>query len=95
MPGFRPRQFIPLHNPPVFIKIFRLFPQTKPMEQQEIYETGPSRIRFLKEKGRMDEAAEEIRRGLEKNPHDLFLKTSLADLYLRQGRLSEGRILTS
>lgn len=63
------------------------------MERQEIYEKEPNRIRLLKEKGRYDEAAQEIRQGLEKNPHDHFLKTSLADLYLRQGRLMEGRIL--
>jgi tetratricopeptide (TPR) repeat protein len=64
------------------------------MERQDIYETGPGRIRLLKEKGKLDEAAQVIRQGLEKHPHDLFLKTSLADLYLRQGRLAEGRILT-
>jgi tetratricopeptide (TPR) repeat protein len=63
------------------------------MEQQEIFSKEPHRIRLLKEKGRYDEAAEEIRHGLEKNPHDHFLKTSLADLYLRQGNLTEGRIL--
>ncbi|MBI4763691.1 MAG: tetratricopeptide repeat protein [Deltaproteobacteria bacterium] len=59
-----------------------------------MYEKVPDRIRLLKEKGRYDEAADEIRQGLEKNPHDLSLKTSLADLYLRQGSLAEGRILT-
>ncbi|MEW6184777.1 MAG: tetratricopeptide repeat protein [Thermodesulfobacteriota bacterium] len=64
------------------------------MERQELYEKGPGRIRLLKEKGRFDEAAEEIRQGLEKDPHDPFLKTSLADLFFRQDRLSESRILT-
>ncbi len=63
------------------------------MEEQGVYTTGINRIRLLKEKGRYDEAAEEIRHGLEKAPHDPFLKTSLADLYLRQGRFMEGRIL--
>lgn len=63
------------------------------MERQTFYATGPNRIRLLKEKGRFAEAAEAIRRGLEKNPHDFLLKTSLADLYLREGRLTEGRIL--
>jgi tetratricopeptide (TPR) repeat protein len=63
------------------------------MERQENFSKGPSHLQLLKEKGRYDEAAEEIRQGLEKNPHDPFLKTSLADLYLRQGHLTEGRIL--
>jgi tetratricopeptide (TPR) repeat protein len=63
------------------------------MERQKTYSTGINPIRLLKEKGRFDEAAQEIHRGLEKDPQDLFLKTSLADLYLRQGRFSEGRIL--
>ena len=63
------------------------------MEREEPYSTIPNRIQALKESGKYDEAAEEIRRGLEKNPHNSFLKTSLADLYLRQERLTEGRIL--
>jgi tetratricopeptide (TPR) repeat protein len=64
------------------------------MERQVSYTKGPNRIQLLKEKGRYDEAAEEIRHGLEKDPHDPFLKTSLADLYLHQGRPLEARILT-
>jgi tetratricopeptide (TPR) repeat protein len=63
------------------------------MERQQHYTTGPGRIRLFKKNGRFDEALEEIRQGLEKNPQDSFLKNSLADLYIRQGRLAEGRIL--
>lgn len=63
------------------------------MEREGTYSTVPNRIRILKESGKYEEAEEEIRRGLEKNPNDLFFKTSLADLYLRQERLTEGRIL--
>ncbi len=63
------------------------------IEQEGVYSTLPGRILSLKKSGRFEEAETEIRRGLEKNPHDSFLKTSLADLYLRQGRLVEGRIL--
>jgi tetratricopeptide (TPR) repeat protein len=51
------------------------------------------RIRRLKEGRRYSEAEEEIRRELEKNPEQSFLKASLADLCLRQGRLTEARIL--
>jgi tetratricopeptide (TPR) repeat protein len=53
----------------------------------------PDRIRSLKESRRYSEAEEEIRRELQKNPEQSFLKASLADLYLRQGRLIETRIL--
>jgi tetratricopeptide (TPR) repeat protein len=81
-----------LHYTFVFIKIFNIF-FFQSMERQRTYSVGINRIRFLKEKGRFDEAAEEIRQGLEKNPQDLLLKTSLADLYLRQGLFAEGRIL--
>jgi tetratricopeptide (TPR) repeat protein len=51
------------------------------------------RIRSFKESRRYSEAEEEIRQELQKNPEQPFLKTSLADLYLRQGRLIEARIL--
>jgi tetratricopeptide (TPR) repeat protein len=51
------------------------------------------RIRSLKESHRYSEAEEEIRSELEKNPEQSFLKASLADVYLRQGRLIEARIL--
>lgn len=51
------------------------------------------RIRSLKESRRYSEAEEEIRRELQKSPEQSFLKASLADLYLRQGRLIEARIL--
>jgi len=63
------------------------------MERELFYSTTPGRIRILKESGKYEEAEEEIRHGLEKHPDDLFLKTSLADLYFRQGRLTEARIL--
>jgi tetratricopeptide (TPR) repeat protein len=53
----------------------------------------PDRIRNLKESRRYSEAEEEIRYELQKNPEQPFLKTSLADLRLRQGRLIEARIL--
>ena len=54
----------------------------------------PDRIRSLKESRRYSEAEEEIRSELEKNPEQSFLKMSLADVYLRQGRFIEARILT-
>jgi tetratricopeptide (TPR) repeat protein len=63
------------------------------MERDESYLSVPNRIRSLKQKGQFDEAEKEIRLELEKNPRDSLLKTSLADLYLRQGRPAEGRIL--
>jgi tetratricopeptide (TPR) repeat protein len=63
------------------------------MEREESYSSVPGRVLSLKKSGRFEEAEEEIRRGLERNPCDPLLKTSLADLYLRQGRLVEGRIL--
>lgn len=63
------------------------------MEKEEFYSTVTNRIRALKESRNYEEAEKEIRRELEKNPDHSLLKTSLADLYLRQGRLSEGRIL--
>jgi hypothetical protein len=60
------------------------------MERQQLFFTGAQRIRRLKAQGKFDEAAEEIRMGLEKVPEDLALKTSLADLYQRQGRRYPG-----
>jgi tetratricopeptide (TPR) repeat protein len=59
------------------------------MDREEL----PDRIRSLKEKRRYSEAEEEIRYELQKNPEQSFLKTSLADVHLRQGRLVEARIL--
>jgi tetratricopeptide (TPR) repeat protein len=53
----------------------------------------PDRIRSLKESRRYSEAEEEIQYELQKDPDQAFLKTSLADIYLRQGRLVEARIL--
>jgi tetratricopeptide (TPR) repeat protein len=63
------------------------------MERQQLFTTAAQRIRRLKAEGKFTEAAAEIRMGLEQDPEDLALKTSLADLFQRQGRLSEGRIL--
>jgi tetratricopeptide (TPR) repeat protein len=63
------------------------------MEREESYSSVAGRIVSLKQRGRFEEAEIEIRLGLESSPYDPFLKTSLADLYLRQGRLVEGRIL--
>jgi tetratricopeptide (TPR) repeat protein len=63
------------------------------MEREESYSSLAGRIVSLKKRGRFEEAEREIGLGLERNPYDPFLKTSLADLYLRQGRLVEGRIL--
>lgn len=63
------------------------------MEQEDFFSTALNRIRVLKESGKFEEAEEEIHKGLEENPDHSLLKTSLADLYLRQGRLAEGRIL--
>jgi tetratricopeptide (TPR) repeat protein len=51
------------------------------------------RIRSLKEQHRFAEAEEEIRGEMEKKPDQPFLKASLADLFLRQGRLAEARML--
>jgi tetratricopeptide (TPR) repeat protein len=53
----------------------------------------PDRIRSLKESRKYSEAEEEIRQELQKNPEQPFLKTSLAEVYLWQGRLIEARIL--
>jgi len=61
------------------------------MDREKLY--LPGRIRALKGSGRYLEAEEEIRHELQKNPEQSFLKTSLADLHLRQGRLIEARIL--
>jgi tetratricopeptide (TPR) repeat protein len=51
------------------------------------------RVRSLKEQHKFAEAEEEIRGEMEKKPNQPFLKTSLADLFLRQNRLAEARIL--
>ena len=63
------------------------------MDREETVPSLSSRIRELKEKGQFEEAEEEIRRGLERYPDHSQLKASWADLCLRQGRLTEGRIL--
>jgi predicted Zn-dependent protease len=51
------------------------------------------RIRILKESRKYSEAEEVIQHELQKSPEQSFLKTSLADVRLRQGRLKETRIL--
>jgi tetratricopeptide (TPR) repeat protein len=56
-------------------------------------ENLPDRIRSLREGRRYSEAEQEIRQELQKNPEQSFLKASLADLYLKQGRSTEARIL--
>jgi tetratricopeptide (TPR) repeat protein len=51
------------------------------------------RVRSLKEQYKFAEAEEEIRGEMERKPNQPFLKASLADLFLRQDRLAEARIL--
>jgi tetratricopeptide (TPR) repeat protein len=63
------------------------------MEREEPHLSLVERIRSLKEKGKFSEAEEEIQRELKKNPDQSFLKMSLADLFLRQDRLAQARIL--
>jgi len=63
------------------------------MERGEKRLSLADRVRSLKEKGRFAEAEEEIQRELKKNPDQPFLKLNLADLYLRQDRLAQARIL--
>lgn len=52
-----------------------------------------ARIQELKRDGKYGEAEREIQKELQKTPGDLLLKTSLADLYIRQDRPAEARIL--
>ncbi len=52
-----------------------------------------TRIQELKRDGKYGEAEKEIQKELQLAPGDLLLKTSLADLYLRQDRPAEARIL--
>ena len=63
------------------------------MEEHGFYSSVIGRIKTLKKSAKYQDAEEEIRRGLEKNPDHPLLKASLADLYLRQGRLAEARII--
>ena len=63
------------------------------MEREGTHLSFFERIRSLKEKRKFAEAEEEIQRELKKSPDQSFLKMSLADLYLRQGRLAQARIL--
>lgn len=63
------------------------------MEGERIFSGRLARIQELKKSGKYGEAEKEIQDQLQKSPGDLLLKTSLADLHLRQGRLAEARIL--
>jgi len=51
------------------------------------------RARALKKRGAFQEAEKELKEALEEEPDDLLVKASLSELYLRQGRLVEARIL--
>jgi tetratricopeptide (TPR) repeat protein len=51
------------------------------------------RARDLKNKGAYLEAEEELKEALEEQPDSPLLNVSLAELYLRQDRLTEARIL--
>jgi tetratricopeptide (TPR) repeat protein len=62
-------------------------------DREESLAKKADHIRLLKKRNEYGEAEKEIRRELESNPDQPSLKTSLADLYLRQGRIAEGRIL--
>lgn len=63
------------------------------MEREETHSTLIERVRRLKERGNFAEAEREIQRELKKKPDQPLLKVSLADLFLRQGRPAESRIL--
>ncbi len=52
------------------------------------------RARDLKRKGKYQEAERELKDALGEDPANFLLKSSLADLYMRQGKLIEARILT-
>ena len=87
--GREQSNWILLHNSPDFIRIF-FSPFRKAYHGSEkIARSHPESQRSR----RYSEAEEEIRHQLQKNPEQSFLKASLADLYLRQGRLIETRIL--
>jgi len=77
----------------ILLKFSQLTLEGSFLEGEETYLSLPDRIRKLKKNGRYSEAEGMIQKELEKNPDQLFLKASLADLYLRQGRLADGRIL--
>ncbi|MBW1900688.1 MAG: tetratricopeptide repeat protein [Deltaproteobacteria bacterium] len=49
--------------------------------------------RDLKKKGRFQEAENELKEALDEAPDNFLLKSSLAELYLRQDRTTEARIL--
>jgi tetratricopeptide (TPR) repeat protein len=52
------------------------------------------RARDLKKKGAYPEAEKELKEALDQQPEHFLLKVSLAELYLRQDRLVEARILS-
>jgi tetratricopeptide (TPR) repeat protein len=61
--------------------------------EKEAFNSTAARVKNLKESRRYDEAEEEIRRALEREPDQPHFKLSLADLYLRQGKVTESRVL--
>jgi tetratricopeptide (TPR) repeat protein len=63
------------------------------MGRQDQNQPLAERLRILKKEERYAEAEEEIQRELKKDPDHPFFKASLADLYLRRGKLADGRIL--
>ena len=63
------------------------------MEGDRTFPGRLTRIQELKRDGKYGEAEKEIQKELQLAPGDLLLKTSLADLYLRQDRPAEARIL--
>jgi tetratricopeptide (TPR) repeat protein len=73
----------------ILLEFFSVLSERPIMDREKL----PDRIRSLKESRKYSEAEEEIRQELQKNPEQPFLKTSLAEVYLWQGRLIEARIL--
>ena len=51
------------------------------------------RARDFRKKGHYQEAEKELKEALDEDPENFLLRMSLAELYLRQDRLSEARIL--
>ncbi|MFP3870463.1 MAG: tetratricopeptide repeat protein [Syntrophobacteria bacterium] len=51
------------------------------------------RARDLKKEGKLEEAERELHEAIEEEPDDFLLKSSLADLYVRQERLFEAKFL--
>lgn len=63
------------------------------MKLSQICEIKWERARGFKKKGAYHEAEKELKEALEEQPDHFLLQASLADLYLRQDRLVEARIL--